>query len=129
MTIKLLITEDNDDAREVTRLIIARKFPEITFYLAENGRKGVELFKEHGADIVITDINMPIMDGYQMAVEIKAIKAATRFILLTAYNDKRYLNKFKDIGINHYISKPVQFVKLYAAIEESIADILANRPC
>ena len=91
--ISLLIVED-DKVASSTFLphVIARKFPAVTIYVAENGKMGLELFKEHAPDIVITDINMPEMDGIQMAGEIKSIKADTKFIVLTAYSNKDYLS-------------------------------------
>jgi YesN/AraC family two-component response regulator len=125
--ITLLLAEDNKEVSEITGRMIARTFPEITIYFAGNGRIGVELFKEHEADIVITDIDMPVMDGIQMTGEIKAIKADTKFIVLTGYSDKNRLEKFSEIGVNNYIPKPIMFEKLFAAIEKCIAEIMLQR--
>jgi YesN/AraC family two-component response regulator len=125
--IKLMLVEDNNEAREVAGLMIAREFPEITIYFAQNGRTGVELFKEHPADIVMTDIDMPVMDGIGMAGEIKAIKADTKFIVLTGYSDKNCLEQFSEIDVNDFITKPIVFGKLFAAIEKCIAEITVKR--
>jgi len=125
--ITLLIAEDDKGALEITGRMIARKFPEVTIYFAENGRTGLELFKAHAADLVITDINMPVMDGIQMAREIKAIQADTKLIMITGYSDKKRLESFSEIGVNYYIPKPIMFEKLFAAIEKCIAEILLKR--
>lgn len=94
---------------------------------AENGKIGVDLFNEHRPDIVISDINMPVMDGIKMAGEIKRMKADTRFIVLTAYDYDIYLNKFREIGIRDYMLKPIEFGKLFAAIEKCIDEIMLER--
>lgn len=52
-------------------------------YTAANGRLGLELFKTHTSDIVITDINMPVMCGMQMSENIRAIKPETKIIAIT----------------------------------------------
>jgi CheY-like chemotaxis protein len=121
--LSLLFVEDDTLVCEITGNMIAKKFPDITVYTAFNGRIGVELFKEHVPDIVITDINMPDMDGFQMANEIKRLKADTRFILVTGYSDNQYLNKFSEIGINNHIAKPVIFGNLFEMIEKCINEI------
>jgi YesN/AraC family two-component response regulator len=125
--ITLLIAEDNKDVREIAGLMIARRFPQITIHYAENGRAGVELFKEHPADIVITDISMPVMDGIQMAGEIKTMKADTKVIVLTAHSDRHHSERFGAIGINEYIVKPIMFGTLFAALEQFIAEIMLKR--
>jgi len=119
----ILVVEDDTVSSEVMTLMIARKFPDITLYVANNGKMGVGLFKECISDIVITDINMPEMDGIQMAGEIKSIKAYTKFIVVTGYSDKNYLEKFREIGFSDYILKPVQFGKLFSAIEKCLDEI------
>jgi YesN/AraC family two-component response regulator len=119
----LLFVEDDSMICMAIGRMIAMQFPDVTVYTAENGQIGLELFKEHTPDIVITDINMPIMDGIQMAREIKSIKTNTKFIVVTGYSNKNYLEKFSEIGFDDYIVKPVDFKKLFATIERCRAEI------
>lgn len=114
----LLFVEDDSMVCQSIGRMIARQFPEVTVYTAENGRKGLELFKEHMPEIVVTDINLPVMDGIEMAGEIKSIKRDTKFIVLTGYSDENHTSKFGEIGCEEYMVKPVDFDKLFAAIEK-----------
>jgi len=126
-SVSLLVVDDDGVTREVIGLMLARRFPDNPLYLAEEGRKGVELFKEHMPGIVITDIQMPAMDGFEMACAIKEVKADTKFIVLTAYSSVNYLEKFNTIGCHDFLSKPIEFVKLFAVIEKCIIEIALER--
>ncbi len=121
--LSLLVVDDDKMARDVLNLMITRKFPHSSIYFAEDGKTGLELFKEHFPDIVITDISMPVMDGIEMAGEIKAMKNDTKFIVLTGFTDKDYSKKFKEYGIKDCIMKPIVFGKLFSAIEKCIGEI------
>src|SRR5689334_22709297 len=77
--ISIMVVEDDTEALAVLKLMIAKKFPEAVIYAAENGRLGLELFKKRAADIIVTDVNMPEMDGIDMAAAIKSIKPGTKF--------------------------------------------------
>ncbi len=123
----MLVVEDDTEALAVLKLMITKKFPEAAIAAAENGRAGLELFKKRAADIVITDVNMPEMDGIDMAAAIKSTKADTKFIVLTAYNEKRFFEKFSEIGFSAYLLKPIEFKKLFAAIEKCLEDISAQK--
>jgi YesN/AraC family two-component response regulator len=125
--ISILIVEDDKVTLDVITLMVAKRFPDVAIYAADRARTGIALFKEHAPKIVITDINMPEMDGIEMAGEIKAIRADTRFIVLTAYSETIYFDKFSDIGFHDFLSKPIEFDKLYAAIGRCIAEITGNR--
>jgi YesN/AraC family two-component response regulator len=125
--ITILIVEDDKVTREVLDLMIPRKFPNTSIYSTTNGRTGVELFRKYSPGIVITDIQMPDMDGIEMAGEIKAIKPDTKFIVVTAYGNTSYHEKFNKIGFHDFLSKPIEFAKLYAAIETCLAEIANNR--
>jgi YesN/AraC family two-component response regulator len=114
----LLFVEDDTMVSESICRILARRFPEAAVYKAENGLIGLELYKEHSPEIVITDVNMPVMDGIEMASKIRSLNAATKFIVLTGYSDKNYLERFSEIGFDDYMVKPVDFGKLFAAIEK-----------
>lgn len=119
----LLIVEDDRVICEMLATVIQRKFCDATIYRAENGRIGVDLFKEHRPEIVLTDINMPVMDGIEMAAEIKSIKDDARFIVMTAYSDKAYFEKFSEIGFCAYLLKPIMLSTLFAAIEKCFDEI------
>ena len=118
----LLVEDDTLVCRSIGRMI-AREFPDATVYTAENGYIGLTIFKEHIPGIVITDINLPLMDGIKMAREIKSIKSDTRFIVLTGYSDKDHFDRFSEIGFEEYMIKPVDFEKLFAAIERCRAGL------
>lgn len=127
--IALLYAEDDQVTRNVLTLIFARKFPGMQLHVAENGRAGLELFRKHTPAIVITDINMPELDGIQMAREIKAIHPDTVIIVISAYSDTHYLMNAIEIGISHYIMKPIDHKKLFSVMEKSIARITLERQC
>lgn len=113
----LLIVEDDKAACDILARMVGMEFPDCAVYTADNGVKGLELFKEHLPDIVITDVNMPVMDGVELANEIRAINANATYIVLTAYSDKVIFEKFKNIGVCAYLLKPINFKELFAAIE------------
>jgi YesN/AraC family two-component response regulator len=125
--ISILAVEDDKVTREVLNLMIPRRFPDVTIYTTKNGKTAVELFKKHKPEIVITDIQMPEMDGIEMAGEIKAIEADTKFIVVTAYSNTSYYEKFNNIGFHDFLPKPIEFDKLFAAIEKCIAEITMER--
>lgn len=118
----LLIVEDDKIARDVIVRMVGLKFPGYTIYAAENGRRGLELYKEHTPELVITDINMPEMDGIEMAREIRLISAEATYIVLTAYGNKSFFDQFNEIGYCAYLMKPIDFKELFAMIEKCSAE-------
>src|SRR5512136_2842961 len=96
--IAILYAEDDADTRNILGKMIPLKFPDVEFYSAENGKIGLEIFKEYVPDIIITDINMPVMDGIKMAAEIKALRPETIIIIISAYGDTNYLLDAIEIG-------------------------------
>ena len=122
-TFSLLFVEDDSMVCLAVSRILTREFPEAAVYSAENGLTGLELFRRHTPQIVITDINMPIMDGIEMAGEMRTIRDDTKFVVVTGYYDKSFLERFGEIGYVDYIVKPVDFNKLFAAIELCRADL------
>lgn len=124
-SISMLLAEDEEDILKLLASILARKFPGVVLYTASNGRTGLELFKAHLPDIVITDIKMPEMGGTQMACEIRAIKPDTKFIILTGDPGNQNSDE-KEFGYDHYIMKPVVFGVLFEAIEQCLAGYGCN---
>jgi len=124
----ILLVEDDEAASEILASVFAIKFPHIVFNFANNGKTGLECFKKNSPAVVITDVNMPEMDGICMAAEIKSIDACVKLIVLTAFSDKTILETSTAVGIkiDHYISKPVDYGKLFAVIEQCLPQVESN---
>ena len=120
-SISILVVEDEDAVRELLATILTKKIPDVVIYSADNGRSGLESFKLHSPDIIITDIAMPVMDGIRMASEIKSLQPEAVIIAVTAYTDTRDLLEAIEIGIDHYLLKPISLEKLFVLIDMVVA--------
>jgi diguanylate cyclase (GGDEF)-like protein/PAS domain S-box-containing protein len=124
---KILYVEDDDVIRRMITLMINTKFPGVTVFVADNGQTGLEYFREHLPEIVLTDIRMPLMDGIRMAQEIKKLNKETRIIVITADGDTNRMMEAIDLGVNYYVPKPINRTKLFDAIGECITSIGQER--
>ena len=135
--ITILYAEDEKDLREVTHQIL-KGFTKKQ-YVAQNGQEGLELFKAHEneIDLIITDVNMPVMNGLDMVKEIKKININIPIIVATAFSNKEYLLEAIDIGVDKYVLKPIDIAKLLQVMSQSLiyhelkdlyTDTLTNLP-
>lgn len=108
--------EDDTSVRESLMRFLKRRFE--TIYSAKDGAEGLEIYKEHKPDIVITDIQMPVMDGVEMSRLIKEINPEALIIVTTAFNEKPYMEKTEEIGITDYLKKPVVKDDLMASLRK-----------
>ncbi len=102
----ILVVEDDLLAREQMGLMLSRFAGRLS--TAGDGAEGLELFKQERPDIVVTDINMPRMDGLDMAEAIKAMDKATPVVMVTAHSDASFFLRSIAIGIDGYVVKPVE---------------------
>jgi len=105
--ISLLYVEDNKLLREVFQSYLQKFFQNIE--VCTNGLEALEAYKEKCYDIVVTDINMPFMDGLMMSEKIKEINPYQHIIIISAYKDIANYEKAIKIGIDGYISKPINY--------------------
>jgi PAS domain S-box-containing protein len=111
--IRILIAEDNALNQKVVGTTLRRNG--FAFELAENGKEALDKFKKDNFNVVLMDIQMPVMDGYEATQEIRAFEKAnpsrkkSRIIALTANatNDDR--KKCNEIGMDDYMTKPFRF--------------------
>jgi len=125
--VSLLYVEDEPDSRKMLSEIIGHHYPDVRIFVAENGDAGLESFKRNRPEIVITDINMPITDGIRMATEIKSLVPSTEIIALTAYTSTQHLLQAIEIGISHYILKPIDMEQIFRVIDKALALIRSER--
>jgi len=122
----LLVVEDDKDSCEMLLLVIRKLFPTLVTHCASNGKLGWETFQRHTPGVVITDLNMPEMDGLQMARMIRSHTPGTKLIALSAHIERSELGD-TDGGqqvFDSFIVKPFKFSTLFA----EIAEILPTEP-
>jgi len=101
----VLVVEDDDMARE---LIISGLKPYCEQVIgAFNGQDGVEKFKKQGFDIVMSDIHMPVLNGFEMMNEMKRTKPHQKFIVFTSYDSDENLIKSMEEGAMLFLKKPI----------------------
>ncbi|EHQ57104.1 fused histidine kinase with GAF domain/response regulator receiver [gamma proteobacterium HIMB55] len=114
--VSILFCEDSDTVATLVRLVLEREGATVTH--AENGKKGIEIFSESGADfdLVITDIQMPVMDGFSVAEALRTAGWAKPIIALTAFATEHDADKCFVSGCSHYITKPIDVATFSARV-------------
>lgn len=114
--INVLITDDIEDNRLVLKNI-CRKIQNLKVYEAVNGEQAVETVKKQPIDIVLMDVMMPVMDGFEATGLIKKLPNPPTVIVVTAIADKETENKFIELGVDGYIRKPIDRDIIKAKLE------------
>ncbi|HPE55006.1 MAG TPA: PAS domain S-box protein [Bacteroidales bacterium] len=91
---------------------------------ARNGKEAVEICKKQMPDLILMDIKMPVMDGYEATKEIRKMDTGVPIIAQTAYINTEDEEKTKKIGCNAFISKPFQMQELIDVIEKQIRELV-----
>ena len=114
----ILYVEDDDSLRKVTIPIFNQMFENLL--IASNGKEGPETYKSHTdknkIQLIISDIEMPYMNGIEMIKEIKLIDSVIPIVFLTAYSQKEYFISSIDLAIDGYILKPLNIEKFIEVI-------------
>ncbi len=112
---KILVVDDESRIRKLIRDFLVKKGYEVVE--AENGKDAVDLFFAcNDVDLIILDIMMPIMDGWQVCREIRAYSKVP-IIMLSAKNDERDELQGFELGVDEYVSKPFSPKLLVARVE------------
>lgn len=113
--LKILLVEDHFLNQIATKKILTTWTDKITVDIAENGLIAVEKFREHGYDLVLMDMQMPVMNGLDSSKKIRE-NSTVPIIALTANASKQEADKCYAVGINAYLTKPFKPQDLYAKI-------------
>ncbi len=117
-TLKLLYVEDNKEARESTTLILEEFFNDII--VAENGEDGYEKFikDKDNIDLIITDINMPKLNGLDMITKIREISPYLSILILSAYNGSDFFIESIKLDVEGYLFKPIDIEQFIATLSK-----------
>lgn len=112
--VTLLVVEDNEHTRLLTEARLKRYYNVVT---AENGSQALDIFYERQIDLIVADIMMPVMDGYEMVKHLRENKEEVPILFLSAkstFEDKKI---GFDLGIDDYITKPIDYEELLLRIK------------
>lgn len=112
--VTILIAEDNENARFLTEERLKKYYNVIT---ACNGKEALDIFYQRNIDMIIADIMMPLMDGYEMLRELRSDKQDVPILFLTAKSSFEDKKQGYDLGIDDYITKPVDYDELLLKIK------------
>jgi signal transduction histidine kinase/CheY-like chemotaxis protein/HPt (histidine-containing phosphotransfer) domain-containing protein len=118
--IQVLLVDDGDTNRELISLVLAEAGA--TVRCAENGREGVELFGRHAFDLILMDMQMPVMDGYTATQTLREMGCQAPIVALTAHAMRGDEEKCLAAGCSGYLSKPVQIGQLLETVREAIGE-------
>ena len=115
---KILVVEDNKINQVVTRKIIEKSLG--ICVIANDGFEAIEILEKQTFDIILMDINMPEIDGYQTTIKIRETNKNIPIIALTASSKDQIRDKATTSGMNDIIVKPFEPIVLYHTIKRNI---------
>ncbi|WP_421715349.1 diguanylate cyclase [Arcobacter arenosus] len=114
-SLTVLYVEDEEMIKEEVSFFCKRFIP--NFHVASNGLEGIEVYKKINPDVIVTDIQMPKMNGIDM---LRELKTTTPVIITTAFSDIEYFLYAIELKVNKFIIKPVDLKELLTNIQESV---------
>ncbi len=116
-SMKLLFVEDEEDLIDIISDTLNKL--NVQYLTASNGEEALRIIEDNpDITMIITDINMPVMNGLDMIKELKSKKITTPIIVMSAHTELEYINKAKELGVEDYLLKPFDFIKFINLIIE-----------
>lgn len=119
--LRILIVEDSVDTAEILCLILQRSEHEV--HCAYDGPAAIELAKQIELDVVLLDIGLPHMDGYEVAQKLRQGPrgAQLQLVAITGYGGHEEIQRIRAAGCDHYLRKPIALADLKALLSAALA--------
>jgi len=118
-SITVLLADDHTVVREGLRMVLEVEKDIRVIGEARNGREAVELVKKHRPDVVVMDIAMPLLNGFEAVRQMIKDFPATKILILSAHDDDEYIDRMIAIGVTGYLIKQSSAEILSQAIREA----------
>ncbi|HXZ44338.1 MAG TPA: response regulator, partial [archaeon] len=115
---KILVIDDDESLRRVLEYNLAQEGYAVLS--AASGEQGLELLKKEGADVVVTDVRMPGMDGLQVLEGVRKVDPNIQVVILTAFGTIEMAVEAMKAGAFHYISKPFNRDELKLTLKKAL---------
>lgn len=125
---KIIIVEDEDMIRDgLAKLVCKINKDSEVIATAKNGKEGLEIIFKLKPDLVITDINMPQMDGLEMLTRLKELNIKHKTIVLSAYSEFEYARKAIILGVSEYILKPISVLDITQSLKNVESQLIHDK--
>jgi len=124
-SLTLLCVEDNETTQLIYTYIFQDIVKEIIF--ANNGKDGLEKFALYDIDIVLSDYNMPLLNGIEMIKHIREIDAKVPIVLVTAIQEVDVIIEALQLGVTNFLKKPIVASEMVHAVENAAKIAIADR--
>jgi CheY-like chemotaxis protein len=116
----VLLAEDDEDNRDLVTFVVQRSKMDIDLLLAENGKEAVDLAVAKSPELILMDMQMPVMDGYEAVSKLKGNDTTKHIpvIAFTAQAKPEDRQRTKDIGCVEHYTKPMDPEELLALIQK-----------
>ena len=125
MRCRVLIVEDSPIFRTVIRrAVVQAGIPDDDIREAGNGKEALDLLETNKADLILLDLNMPVMDGAEFvkATQERPELGTVRVVAVTTEGNSKKLDKLKELGVDDFLRKPFSPADLKGIVEEMLGD-------
>ncbi|MDD2699352.1 MAG: response regulator transcription factor [Arcobacteraceae bacterium] len=125
-TLSLLIAEDDETTLKWLIRVLSIYFKEVRG--AKDAMEALELFNEKASDVIVSDIQMPQVDGLHLLQKIALLSPKTIRVVMTAFNSPEYINRAVEAEVHLYLKKPIDIDEFLVAITSNIPkEVVKNR--
>lgn len=124
---RVLIADDVQETRRNTRLMLSMIPGVEVAAIASNGAQALQMVEEHRPDIILSDINMPEMNGLALARAVMQRHPGMGYIIMSSERDAETFHAVRALGVQEYLTKPYTVDELEAAIKRIIARLTQVR--
>jgi len=120
----LLYVEDNEINRDIFTQSFKRKFTEV--YSAYDGIDGLEHYEKYKPDLILTDINMPRLNGLDFIKKIRETNTDIPIIIYSAFSEQDKLLKAIELGVTQYLIKPINRIQMNSVLK-NVSELITLR--
>ncbi|RIW38344.1 response regulator [Bacillus salacetis] len=121
--IKLLVVDDEQIERDALQVILEKHFPNVEIKQARNGRQAVEMASEFQPHLILMDIQMPGMNGFEAIERINERDPSIKFIMITAYATFDYAHSALKLGVIDYMVKPTKVADIVDTMDKALHQV------
>ena len=115
---KILVVDDYEETQELTKIFL--EFTSANIFLAQNGKQAVDCVMNETYDLILMDMQMPVMDGYSAILEIRKMGITTPIIAVTGLVRKEDEKRCFDVGCDAHLAKPYNRLGLIRSVYDTI---------